>query len=71
MLKFAVLGLLLAVQACDPNALAPTQKAAICAALVKGIPYNTYDKNSQRYAAKLLAMDVHQHNLIWSRLGCG
>ena len=60
-----------ALVACTPEDLTPVQRQTICSALVKGIPYNTYDKNSQRYAAALLALDVKQHNQIWLALHCG
>lgn len=62
-------GLLLS--ACTPQDLTPVQRATICRALVKGIPYNTYNKESQRYAGMLLALDVKQHNQIWLALHCG
>ena len=62
---------LIGVAGCTPEDLTPVQRNTICHALVKGIPYNTYDKNSQRYAAALLALDVKQHNQIWLALHCG
>jgi len=57
--------------ACTPEDLTPVQRNTICTALVKGIPYNSWDKNSQRYAAALLALDIKQHNQIWLALRCG
>ena len=60
-----------ALAACTPQDLTPVQRATICHALVKGIPYNTYDKESLRYAGMLLALDVKQHNQIWLALKCG
>ena len=60
-----------ALAACTPADLTPVQRNTICHALVKGIPYNTYDKESQRYAGILLALDVKQHNQIWLALHCG
>jgi hypothetical protein len=38
--------------------------------LVGPIHYNTFNKLSRRYAADLLAMDIHQRNAIGQRLGC-
>ena len=54
---------------CTPN-LSPAGLYAVCSALVKGIPYNTYNKNSRRHAGDLLGLDLKQHNQIWTKLGC-
>ena len=58
------------LSACDPGDLPPASIAPICAALVGPIPYNTKNKMSQRYAAYLLALDLHQRNEIGRKLGC-
>jgi hypothetical protein len=50
--------------------LSPPQLRPICSALVGPIHYNTFNKASRRYAADLLAMDIHQRNAIGQRLGC-
>lgn len=55
---------------CVTDGLSPTQLKPICAALVGPIKYNTFNKASQRYAAALLAMDLHQRNAIGQQLGC-
>jgi hypothetical protein len=55
---------------CVTDGLSPTQLRPICAALVGPIKYNTFDAKSRRYAADLLAMDIHQRNDIGRQLGC-
>jgi hypothetical protein len=69
--RIGIIVLLGLLSACTPQDLTPVQRATICHALVKGIPYNTYDKESLRYAGMLLALDVKQHNQIWLALKCG
>ena len=66
-LVFCVVGLL---AGCVPEDLTPTQTRTICRAMVGPIRYNTYDKQSQRYAAVLLALDLNQRNQIYTRLHC-
>ena len=60
----------IALSGCVTDGLSPTQLRPICAALVGPIKYNTFNKASQRYAAALLAMDLHQRNAIGQQLGC-
>lgn len=60
----------IALSGCVTDGLSPTQLKPICAALVGPIKYNTFNKASQRYAAALLAMDLHQRNDIGRQLGC-
>lgn len=55
---------------CDPKDLPPSSIAPICAALVGPISYNTRNKMSERYAAYLLALDIHQRNEIGRKLNC-
>jgi hypothetical protein len=55
---------------CTPEDLPPASIAPICAALVGPISYNTRNKMSQRYAAYLVALDIHQRNEIGRKLGC-
>jgi hypothetical protein len=55
---------------CDVKDLPPSSIAPICAALVGPIHYNTRNKMSQRYAAYLLALDIHQRNEIGRELNC-
>lgn len=55
---------------CVTDGLGPRQLKPICAALVGPIKYNTFNKASRRYAADLLAMDIHQRNSIGQQLGC-
>jgi hypothetical protein len=71
MLKFAIIALILAAPAgCNVNQLSPSAKEPICDALVGPIRYNSQDKNSLRYAARLLVPDLKQRNQIGRRLGC-
>lgn len=65
----ALLGLIL-LTGCDPQDLSPGQTSAVCKALIGPIRYNTYDPNSQRYAAILLAMDLKQRNQVGYWLHC-
>ena len=60
----------IALSGCVTDGLSPTQLRPICAALVGPIKYNTFNKASRRYAADLLAMDIHQRNDIGRQLGC-
>lgn len=55
---------------CDPQGLPPNSRAAICEAVVGPIRYNSTDKHSGRYAARLLVPDLKQRNQIGRRLGC-
>jgi len=42
----------------------------VCHALVKPYKYNTYKITSGRYSGKTLALDLKQHNEIWTKLAC-
>jgi hypothetical protein len=42
----------------------------ICEALIGPIRYNTYSKESKRYAAAVLAMDLKTRNQVGQRLHC-
>jgi len=55
---------------CDASDLPPAAIAPICKALVGPIKYNTTDVMSQRYAAYLLSLDLHERNQIGLKLGC-
>lgn len=44
--------------------------APVCHALVKPYRYNTYKVTSGRYAGATLALDLKQHNEIWTKLNC-
>ena len=70
-IAFCIIFCAFTVAGCDPQDLTAVQRQTICNALIKGIPYNTYDKDSQRYAAVLLALDIKQHNQVWLALKCG
>ncbi len=61
-------GLLLS--ACDPKDLPPASVADICVALIGPIKYNSTNPQSKRYAAYLLALDLHQRNEVGRRLKC-
>ncbi len=69
-MKYTILLTSLLLAGCVTDGLSPTQLRPICAALVGPIKYNTFNKQSQRYAAQLLAMDLHQRNDIGRQLGC-
>lgn len=55
---------------CTEDDLPPSAIAPICKALVGPIKYNTKDVMSQRYAAYLLSLDLHQRNEIGRKLKC-
>lgn len=63
-----VSGFLLA--GCDPGDIPPAQIPDVCRALIGPIKYNTYNKNSQRYAAYLLGMDLAERNRVYTALHC-
>lgn len=71
-MKYVILAILLAAApaGCNVNQLSPNAKAPICDALVGPIRYNSRNKNSLRYAARLLVPDLKQRNQIGQRLGC-
>ncbi len=50
--------------------LRPSDKSAVCRALVGPIKYNTANKESKRYAGILLGLDLKQRNQIGQGLGC-
>lgn len=60
-----------ALAGCDPQtALGPSGFQSICTALIGPIKYNTYNKNSGRYAGRILGMDLKQRNQVGQKLGC-
>lgn len=63
--------LAIGLASCDPADLTPVQTRTICRAMVGSIRYNTFDAQSKRYAAVLLALDLNQRNQIYTRLHCG
>ena len=70
-MKYVVIllgGLLLA--GCDPGDLSQAQTKAICHALIGPIHYNTYNPKSGRYSGHVLALDLHQRNLVGRYLHC-
>jgi hypothetical protein len=69
-LKHAIVLVPFLLAGCVTDGLSPTQLRPICAALVGPIKYNTFDAKSRRYAADLLAMDIHQRNAVGQQLGC-
>jgi hypothetical protein len=69
-LRYAIVALPLLLAGCVTDGLSPTQLKPICAALIGPIKYNTFNKESKRYAAQLLAMDIHQRNAVGQQLGC-
>jgi hypothetical protein len=67
---FAVFAVLLAgCQTTTPN-LRTSDKSAICRALIGPIRYNSLDKDSKRFAAALLALDLKQRNQVGQGLRC-
>jgi hypothetical protein len=69
-MRYAIILIPILLAGCVTDGLSPTQLRPICAALVGPIKYNTFDAKSRRYAADLLAMDIHQRNDIGRQLGC-
>ena len=63
-----ILGVLVA--GCGTEDIPPSAIPPICRALVGPIKYNSKNVMSQRYAAYLLALDLHQRNVIGKKLGC-
>lgn len=55
---------------CGIEDIPPSAIPPICDALVGPIKYNTRNKMSERYAAYLLSLDLHQRNEIGRKLGC-
>jgi hypothetical protein len=69
-MRILLIPLLLLLTACDPKDLPPASVADICTALIGPIKYNSTNKASQRYAAYLLAMDLHDRNEVGRKLNC-
>jgi hypothetical protein len=68
-ISMVVIGL--GLSGCDPADIPPASIPQVCMALGGGpIKYNSSDPTSQRYAAYLLALDLHQRNEIGRRLHC-
>lgn len=55
---------------CETDGVGPSSLKPVCAALIGPIKYNTFNKASQRYAAKVLAVDLSKRNQVGRRLGC-
>ena len=70
MRRIALLITALTLAGCDAADIPPSAIPPICKALVGPINYNSSDAMSQRYAAYLLALDLHQRNEIGRKLGC-
>ena len=62
--------ILLFLSGCGPEDLSPAQTTAICRALIGPIHYNTYNPKSGRYSGHVLALDIHQRNLVGRYLHC-
>lgn len=65
-----IISALTLLSACGVEDIPPSAIPPICRALVGPIKYNSTDVMSQRYAAYLLALDLHQRNEIGRKLGC-
>jgi hypothetical protein len=65
-----VFAALLLLTGCGVEDIPPSAIPPICHALVGPIKYNSTNVMSQRYAAYLLALDLHQRNEIGRKLGC-
>lgn len=52
------------------NQIRPNDKNAICRALIGPIKYNSQKKDSQRFAAAVLALDLKQRNQVGQALRC-
>lgn len=68
--EIVIFAALLGLTGCGPEDLPPSAIPPVCRALVGPIKYNSTDPMSQRYAAYLLSLDLHQRNEIGRRLGC-
>lgn len=69
-MRILLIPLLLLLTACDPKDLPPASVADICKALLGPIRYNSKNKESERYAAYLLALDLHDRNEVGRKLHC-
>ena len=65
-----VFAALLVLTGCNVADIPPSAIPPICRALVGPIKYNSTNAMSQRYAAYLLSLDLHQRNEIGRKLGC-
>lgn len=72
MRKIAPLALALLLAGCvtDGTLPSPTDKSAICKALVGPIKYNSQKLSSPRHAGPQLAPDLKTRNQIGQSLGC-
>ena len=69
-MKYVVILAGLLLSGCNPGDVTPAQTVAICHALIGPIHYNTFNKKSGRYSGHVLALDLHQRNLIGQYLHC-
>lgn len=69
LITFALLPLV-ALAACKDEDGNEVDLAPICHALIKPIKYNTYKVTSGRYAGRIVALDIKQHNEVWAKLNC-
>jgi PBP1b-binding outer membrane lipoprotein LpoB len=70
MRRIALLISALLLSGCSVEDIPPSAIPPICKALVGPIEYNSTSPMSERYAAYLLALDLHQRNEIGRKLGC-
>lgn len=66
----ACLSILFFLTGCGLDDIPPSSIPVICKALVGPIKYNSTNVMSQRYAAYLLSLDLHQRNEIGRKIGC-
>lgn len=57
---------------CGPEGRLPSPRdtSSICKALIGPIKYNSLDKDSKRFAAQVLALDLKQRNQVGVALRC-
>lgn len=48
----------------------PSDTSSICKALIGPLKYNTHNKDSKRFAAAVLALDLKQRNQVGQALHC-
>jgi hypothetical protein len=61
----------LSVMGCTKKELPPVNSTMpVCRALLDPIRYNTYKRDSRRYAGPGLAPDLKKHNQVGQRLHC-
>ncbi len=65
------LGIALTLGGCQTAPIpSPSDTSSICSALIGPIKYNSQNKDSKRFAAAVLALDLKQRNQVGEALHC-